>query len=198
MKKLFKIILAFLFLFSAALPFASESAEAAIKKVSYLRDKSKIYVEDWSGQGTIFTKKYTGKFTKYDYKDFYQWTDVKQRDWYSLEKETKDGLYHGGSYAYEFKKKVLAYPIKKNKKWKNKHINADTSLSGYDTFTIISTNRTIKVKAGTFKNVIQVRESEEVPYVTSYYAKGVGLILKEYNETKSKKRKVYELIKIKK
>ena len=75
----------------------------------------------------------------------------------------------------------------------------DQWVSDGDTYSIMSTNKKVKVRAGTFKNVVEVKRvtkgSKE--YLTYYYVQGVGLILIESTDSKSKKTKVFEVIKIK-
>ena len=86
-----------------------------------------------------------------------------------LEKENKYGLFYGDL-------KVLAYPVEVGKSW-----SVDTF-----TFTIESVDKTITVPAGTFKNVVEVKTTTKDidEYNLTYYAKGVGQILRESVDSK--------------
>ncbi|MED4399758.1 hypothetical protein [Metabacillus fastidiosus] len=89
------------------------------------------------------------------------------------EHETKDGLYVNDE-------KILAYPVKKGKTWKS---------SGNFTYEIRAVNWTLKTPAGTFKNVVEVRQTvKNFGYYTSFYAPGVGSIL-ETSKTQHTKGK---------
>ncbi|MGG3805204.1 hypothetical protein [Metabacillus fastidiosus] len=78
------------------------------------------------------------------------------------EEETKDGL-------YQEVVKIIGYPVKKGKSWKD----------GDSTYEIRAVNWTLKTPVGTFKNVVEVRETiKGYGYYTFFYAPNVGLILR--------------------
>ncbi|WP_157827658.1 SH3 domain-containing protein [Niallia nealsonii] len=156
------------------------------KKVSYLRNKNKIYVYDDANRGT-FTEKYVT--TKDDWSIWntylYNGKDVL---WQKKEKEDSKGLY--SKYDKDVKT-LLQYPIKLGKSWSYK--------SDGDTYTIkiTSLNKTIKTKAGTFKNVLEltITNKKKTFQEKDYYAPGNGLI-KYYYDDKEYGSNEYELIKI--
>ena len=140
---------------------------SATAKTSYLQNTKKVYVYrvDQDNKKTV-TMTYTGKAKQKELKGYNVWNveyklgaDGNGKGGY-WEKETTKGLYNTDGL-------VVSYPVKKNKKWKN----------DWSSLTIRSTNKTIKVPAGTFKNVIEVKvdDGEEVYY--RYYAKNVGFVL---------------------
>lgn len=177
MKRLCKIFMMFILVLS----FFSVNSSTEAAKVSYLRDTNKIYVYKDYLNNVTYSIKYIGIGKEKDWQGFRLWEmdgDYKGEIG-AVEKETTSGLYDG-----EYK--ILAYPIKSGKKWK------DNFGHSYE---IISTNKTIKTPAGTFKNVIAVKDEYEI----SYYAKGVGLIRLDNGEKMKKKYKnYYELVKLKK
>jgi len=186
LKNLVKVLLAFVLVLSITLPFANSSAEAATK-VSYLMNKKKEYTYYFPLADALEDSKDTFKFVKKS-GNFDVWSGRYNFGY----KETKKGLYledHREDLTYL----QLAYPIKKNKKWKSVGL----------TYQIVEINKKVKVKAGTFKNVVVVKEyMETLPqagYAEKYYAPNVGLILtKVSNEyTNFKAKKSQELIKLK-
>ncbi|MFJ8268687.1 hypothetical protein [Peribacillus asahii] len=183
MKNLVKILLAFVLALSVTLHLSNSIAEA--KKTSYLMNTKKAYTYAY-GNPTDNVGKYTVEFWRKD-NGYNQWstttTDMYGDGYGFGEKETKNGLYVNGQ-------KVLPYPIKKGKKWKD----------GNSTYIIRSVNRTVKTPAGTFKNVVEVRQTvKDFGYYTSYYAPSVGVILEESNTPHSKHKTVthIKLIKLK-
>ena len=88
---------------------------------------------------------------------------------------------------------VLKYPVKKNKKWTEKEAGTN--------YQIIETKKKVKVKAGTFKNVVVVKETTygSKDFRLLYYAPSNGVILLKYNAvyTNYKTVKGMELIKVK-
>ncbi|AZV43684.1 alpha-amylase [Peribacillus asahii] len=193
MKKLMKIFITSVIALSFC-TFNSSVTEAA-KKASYLQNTKKVYVFNDFIDGVKRT--YNLKYTKKSNGNYF-WQDklsYKEISYAFKEKETTKGLYHDGYLA-------LAYPIKKGKTWK--------TWSGTVCKTT-STNKTIKVKAGTFKNVIEVTCDHGSPYPgypeysKFYYVKSVGKILTKYtyttNDSKGNKVKdtvtLYELVKLK-
>ena len=68
---------------------------------------------------------------------------------------------------------------------------------------VTSTSKTVKVKAGTYKNAVVVQctgyieEPDFVVYNTSYFVKGIGRIKETYTEVQDKKTyTIYELVKL--
>lgn len=100
-------------------------------------------------------------------------------------KETKKGLYDS------FRTKIISYPVKKGKVWYNDNYK----------FKIIDSKKTIKTKAGIFKNVVVVKISDSIgkDYRVNYYAPNVGTILSSRADksTNYKVKKDYVLIKLK-
>jgi hypothetical protein len=187
LKKSLKITIALLFVLIVILMFfvfksvfnsehnSKEAADntAVTKELSYLKDKKKVYrVKEYSAKkkkDIEFELSYLGKSKGYD-------------TWYGadtyLEKENKYGLFYGQD-------KLLAYPVKEGNKWK----------VGPFTFTVTDANKTVITPAGTFKNVVYVKttESGAKEYSLTYYAKGVGQILKESVDSSNKKTTRFEL-----
>jgi len=177
LKNLFKLVIAFALILSVFTSFSTLTTEAASYS-SYKLNPEKVYTYtnyDPEGFKLTYTAKYLKKYKKGDlwliYHDYELW------------KEDKSGLRVGNKntdsdavlwYTY------LPYPIKKGKKWKD--VDGVTNK-------ITSTSRTIKTKAGTFKNCIAV---DADGYATFYYAKGIGLV---YSKTKS--GYIQELVKLK-
>jgi hypothetical protein len=155
---------------------ANDSTEVA-KEMSYLKDTEKLYV----------VKEYSvDKNRLIEYEQNYIGDSKGYNTWYGadtfLEKENQNGLFYGED-------KVLAYPVEKGKEW-----NVESF-----TFTIESVNKTVKTPAGTFNNVVEVRTTEKgvEGYSTTYYAKGVGQILRESVDSNSQKTMRFELQEIK-
>lgn len=146
------------------------------KELSYLKDTQKDYIiKEYSnkkGKEIKYIQRFVGQSKGYN-----TWfgTDT------LLEKENKYGLFYADL-------KVLAYPVKEGEQW---------SIDPY-TFTIESVDETITTPAGTFKNVVEVKTTEkgEEGYNSTYYAKGVGQILRESVDSNSKKTIRYEILKL--
>lgn len=156
---------------------ASDSTKVA-KEMSYLKDTEKSFI----------IKEYSSKQNKQiEYIQRFVGESKGYNTWYGsetlLEKENQHGLFYGDV-------KVLAYPVKKGAEWGNNSF----------TFKVESVNKTIKTPAGTFKNVAVVRTTETgvEGYSTTYYAKGVGQILRESVDANSNKTIRFELQAIKK
>ena len=151
---------------------ANESSKVA-KEMSYLKDIEKNFIiKEFISEDNKYIRyiqRYVGKSDGYD-------------TWHSeeptLEKENQKGLFYGGL-------KVLAYPVEVGKEWSNDDF----------TFTIESVNETIEIPAGTFKNVVKVKTTKKgaEEYTLTYYAKGVGQILREYVDADAKKKITYEI-----
>ncbi|MFJ8260533.1 SH3 domain-containing protein [Rummeliibacillus sp. NPDC094406] len=86
-----------------------------------------------------------------------------------MEYETSKGLYSGYK-DIGIASLAIKYPVKLNSSWKG--------LDG-QTLKIVDTNKMVKTKAGTFNNVVVVKEGNGKNY--SYYAPKVGLIKQTYN-----------------
>lgn len=146
------------------------------KEVSYQKDQTKNYIiKEYSnkkGKQIKYIQRFVGESKGYN-----TWFGTETL----LEKENKYGLFYA-------ELKVLAYPVEKGKQW---------SIDTY-TFTIESVDQTISIPAGTFKNVVEVRTTVkgEEGYTTSYFAKGVGQILRESVDSNSKKTIRYELLEL--
>lgn len=158
---------------------------------SYLKDTRYAYEAFdpfYCEKGTDI-KKFVGKYrgTTLPYAGSNMWEG--KENVRILEKETKDGLYEGNSQSGL--SRMLAYPIKVGQTWK------PYSFNKYITFTITSTNKTIKTPAGTFKNVVEVKSSMfNNEYNLYYYSSGVGLISQVIVHKDNTKEKWYELRKI--
>ncbi|USK58408.1 hypothetical protein [Peribacillus asahii] len=187
MKKSVKILLVFSVIVVAFLLFivfkgvsnSSETIESVEvpKEMSYLKDTEKLYT----------VKEYSVKKERYiEYEEHYIGKSQEFDTWYGadtyLETENEEGLFYGSD-------KVLAYPVEKGKEWK---------IDSY-TFTIESVDKTVTTPAGTFDNVAEVKTIQEgvEEYSITYYAKGVGQILRESVDANGKKTMRFELQKIK-
>jgi uncharacterized protein YgiM (DUF1202 family) len=132
-----------------------------LRMYTYLMDKTKIYTYKIDGKNEQTS--YQGKY--------YGWDEWKWRSdgSFFLIKEDHKYLYSGNSevnYSTD-----LAYPLKKDKEWKQFGLRRK----------ITSINGTLTTPAGTFKNVITVKNSDGA---LSYYEKNIGLI-KEVFEGKT-------------
>lgn len=146
---------------------------------SYMLDKKKAYTWQYTDEGNTFTSKlilsnmnYTGP-SNWDL-----WSEVGQDgSGYFITKENDEGLFEVTCHyvngvtcesGIESEYKTLAYPLHVGKSW-------ETSNGGEQAIshTIQSINRTVKTKAGTFKNVVEVTDSDGWTY---YYARNVGII----------------------
>lgn len=153
----------------------SDSSKVA-NEMSYLKNPKKDYIiKEYSikkGKEIRYIQRYVGES-----KGYQTWFGTET----VLEKENKYGLFYG-------ELKVLAYPVKKGKEW---------SIDPY-TFKIESVDKTIKIPTGTFKNVVEVKTTEKGTegYTTTYFAKGIGQILRESVDANSKKTIRYEILKL--
>ncbi|RID89046.1 hypothetical protein D1953_00260 [Peribacillus asahii] len=187
MKKSVKILLGFSVIVMAFLLFivfkgvsnSSETIESAEvpKEMSYLKDTEKLYT----------VKEYSVKKERYiEYEEHYIGKSQEFDTWYGadtyLETENEAGLFYGSD-------KVLAYPVEKGKEW---------TIDSY-TFTIESVDKTVTIPAGTFDNVAEVKTIQKgaEEYSITYYAKGVGQILRESVDANGKKTMRFELQEIK-
>jgi hypothetical protein len=129
------------------------------KKISFLRDTSKVYVYKDS-KGSTVSYMFAGKS-----KEWYIWDIIEGSGDPYFEKETKDGLgVVKGNYSYS----IISYPLYAGK--------IDRYANG-EKVKFVSLSKTIKTPAGTFKNCVEIKE--EKSGFTYYYARGVGLVLKK-------------------
>lgn len=146
------------------------------KELSYQKDQGKNYIiKEYSnkkGKQIKYIQRFVGESKGYN-----TWFGTETL----LEKENKYGLFYA-------ELKVLAYPVEKGKEW---------SADPY-TFKIESIDRTITTPAGTYNNVVEVRTTEQGKkgYITTYYAKGVGQILRESVDSNTKKTVRFELLEL--
>ncbi|MED4402446.1 hypothetical protein [Metabacillus fastidiosus] len=173
MKDLVKFLLVFVLALSVILPLSSPVAEA--KQTSYLMNTKKLYTYKQGAASDKSATSYTLEFWKKS-NGYNHWSTIPEdsiiEGFGFGEHETKDGLYTNDI-------KILAYPVKKGKSWKD----------GDSNYEIRAVNWTITTPVGTFKNVIEVRETlKKLGYRTSFYAPGVGLVL-ETSKTKHTKGK---------
>ena len=182
---LFIIIVVFLIIFfkvaadSSGVTATTEADETSVvsKEMSYLKDTEKKYV----------VKEYSFKKNRMiEYEQNFIGDSKGFNTWYGaetfLEKENQKGLFYGMD-------KVLAYPVEIGKTW---------NIESF-TFTIEAVNKTIQIPAGTFTNVVEVKTTEKgvEGYSTTYFAKGVGQILRESVDSNSKKTVRFEILEIK-
>jgi hypothetical protein len=182
---LFIIIVVFLIIFfkgaadSSGVTDATEADETSevAKEMSYLKNTEKIYV----------VKEYNFKKDRMiEYEQNFIGDSKGFNTWYGaetfLEKENQKGLFYG-------RDKVLAYPVEVGKTW---------NIESF-TFSIESVNKTIEIPAGTFTNVVEVKTTEKGVdgYSTTYFAKGVGQILRESVDSNSKKTIRFEILEMK-
>ncbi|MEC2078384.1 hypothetical protein [Metabacillus fastidiosus] len=173
MKNLVKFLLVFVLALSATLPL-SNSTEAA-KQTSYLKNTKKMYTYKQGAASDKTATSYTLEFWKKE-NGYNYWSTIPEDSVGEGirfgEHETKDGLYENDA-------KILAYPVKKGKGWKEWDF----------TYEVRAVNWTLKTPAGTFKNVVEVRETVKgYGYYTSFYAPNVGLVL-QTSKTKHTKGK---------
>lgn len=179
------IIVVFLIIFfkgaadSSGVTDASEADETSLvaKEMSYLKDTEKLYVVKEFNFKKDRIIEYEQNFIG-DSKGFNTWYGAET----FLEKENQKGLFYG-------RDKVLAYPVEVGKTW---------NIESF-TFTIESVNKTIEIPAGTFTNVVEVKTTEKgvEGYSTTYFAKGVGQILRESVDSNGKKTLRFEIQEIK-
>ena len=131
-----------------------------LRMYSYLMDKTKIYT--YKSEGKTYKHSYKGKYDGWD-----EWMTSSSNATY-LVYENNEGLYTG--YPESEYYTDLAYPLKVGKSW-------TIGYEGEGTSKITALNGTLKTPAGTFKNVVTVKDDDG--YV-SYYAPNVGFIKGTY------------------
>ncbi|MFJ8263606.1 hypothetical protein ACIQ4I_16965 [Rummeliibacillus sp. NPDC094406] len=175
MKSLCKILLTL----AIAISFSLSSAfPTSAKTINYTKSTNKTYTFK-SGKNTIVYK--------YSYKDQYgQYWNITQKrgskvtEKYQLVENQRSDIYYEG-YPESDVGFFLPLPIKVGKKWDN------GMMGSKDIWEVKSKTKTIKTKAGTFKNVLHIYSST---YKTSYYmAPKAGII-----KTVVKGKTTYELI----
>ncbi|MGG3890052.1 hypothetical protein [Metabacillus fastidiosus] len=178
MKNFVKLFLVFVLALSVTLPLSSSIVEA--KQTSYLMNTKKLYTYKYGAASDKSAATYTVEFWKKEngYNNWSTTTDANGEGFGFGEHETKDGLYLNDE-------KILAYPVKKGKTWKS---------SGNSTYEIRAVNWTLKTPAGTFKNVVEVRETvKDFGYRTFFYAPGVGSILETTKAKHTKGKTITDL-----
>ena len=136
------------------------------KKTSYLSDKSKVYY--YRQDGGTWYEKYSGKSFN-GYSLWYGYYGGQKNPGFIV-KEDSTGLYRNELTLSKKLTKwypVLKYPIKVGNSWSYKMNGLTWS------YKITAINKTIKTKAGTFKNVVEVTD---INGIKDYYAPNVGLI----------------------
>lgn len=144
-----------------------------VATASYLLDKSKTYT--WTSYHDGRTTHSTASYSNEIYEEQPEWDQWKGtmngETEYFLVKETEEGLYTG--YPYSEYYSDLRYPLSIGKTW-----NTSDEEIDFNTYTVIAMDRNVTVKAGTFKDVVQVDTSHGW---TFYYAPQIGPIKSEHN-----------------
>ncbi|MFS0782640.1 SH3 domain-containing protein [Bacillus sp. 1P06AnD] len=133
--------------------------------VTYKKDPSKVYqFKSLDGIHTYKSnnEKYNGSWIIwYGTGPGYQQTTIEQ--------ETKDALMGGWPNAST--ESILKYPVKAGTTWVQSYDTGETAK-------ILSVNKSVTTLAGTYKNVVEVQDSEGA---LSYYAPNVGFVKKMIN-----------------
>lgn len=146
---------------------------------SYVLDKTKTYTWEYYDEGQTFTSQATHSNVAYEGSPNWDlWReDGAGGSGYFITLENDEGLfeltchYIDGVYcgnASDGSYKALEYPLYVGKKW-----SASTDEYNDALHTVVSINRTVTTKAGTFKKVVEVTDSDGWTY---FYARDVGLI----------------------
>lgn len=152
---------------------------------SYMLDKKKVYTWKYNDEGEIFTSKISASDLVYEGpENLGLWSESgEEGDGYFITLEDEKGLYEitchyvDGISCQESAANPytgLQYPLYVGASW-------ETSNGGQHaiTHTVQSINRTVTTKAGTFKNVVEVTDSDGW---TFFYARNVGIIKSLENE----------------
>jgi hypothetical protein len=155
------LLMVFVLLFSA-FPFTQKASASGYD--SYMPSPTKIFTYIfYEGSSTEeFSHVQNGM---YIWKGIYSYAEDESFTEYYKEDET--GLVFG-IFEYDYSFVHLVYPIKVGTTWYYTNDEGETI-----TCTITSVTKTVKTRAGTFKNVVEVKESDGR---YRYYAKGIGLI----------------------
>ncbi|WP_409304955.1 hypothetical protein [Peribacillus sp. SCS-155] len=191
MRFLLKTILIFTLVIGVSLSYLHSTSEAAT--VSYLKDTRYSYIYNFLGSQKIY--KFEGKEKSGNlwgisdlgrYYPTYAELEVQNKNGFFLQTRNDTDIYRSIQ--------VIKFPMKKGLKWSVKS-ESDIKLD----FTILSTNKTVNVRAGTFKNVVEVKMHlegfDKGSYQKEYYAKGAGLILSSRYINNKYAGKSIELIK---
>ena len=146
---------------------------------SFILDKTKVYTWEYYDNGEVFRS--TSSYSKMEYEGVSGWDlwreTVGDDAGYFAVKENDSGLYELtctdlGIVYCELKEEgpyiSLEYPLLIGGKWGSLQNVYDPVI-----YTVISTNRIVNTKAGTFKKVVEVMDSDGWVY---YYAPNVGLV----------------------
>ncbi len=178
---LLKISIALTLLFSIVTPAISKPAQAAT--ISYLMNPTSTF--EYTDANGNYNYAFSDKFNEYDW-----WKSPRG---YLFVKETNEGLYETNIPSH-VPVQAIAYPIVQGKKWEifeNNKIVDGKLVPIYYSRQIESTNSTVITPAGTFTNVVVVRQdrdvendlSEQTPPVHvvtyHYYAPYAGEILRK-------------------
>jgi len=138
----------------------NDKFKPAPRATSYLMDKTKDYSWEYidNGKAYLSTISYIGQESS-ENKVWDQWKETEKSGevGYFLAREDKAGLYHG--YRESYYNVELAYPL----------YNGASS----DTYTVVSLTQVVSTKAGTFRNVVEVKTVDGWTY---YYAPNIGHI----------------------
>ncbi|AIE61476.2 5'-Nucleotidase domain protein [Bacillus methanolicus MGA3] len=152
---------------------------------SYMPDTTKILKFAHSEGSSTQEFSYV-KDGKYIWKGIYSYDHDQHFTKYY--KENKSGLIIGNLDNEKFSFLHLAYPVRVGTTWSHTDDKGKKIICK-----ITSVTKTIKIRAGTFKNVVEVKESNGA---YSYYAKHVGLI-KSYRPNATFDPDFVELVSIK-
>lgn len=145
-----------------------ETFKSEPSTASYLMDKTMVYswevVEDGKKHisKSTYISKDTGGGHTWDLWEEARYYDTSR----TLLREDKDGLH--SAYPESHMYKDLAYPLFEGKVFGDPNDVIDNSVH-----TVVSLNRTVTTKAGTFKNVVEVKNSYGY---TTFYAPNIGQI----------------------
>ncbi|WP_438315545.1 S-layer homology domain-containing protein [Sporosarcina sp. FA9] len=141
--------------------------------LSYLMDKTKTYVFEADVIGFAWTETMTYAGTKYTGSpgwDLWKSVDMEGDVSYTIATENSNGLFYkgceNGTTCDGDSITELKYPLSVGQTW-------ETTMFTIGTYTIVSTNRTVTTKAGTFHNVVEVKSNYGD---LLYYAPNVGNI----------------------
>jgi len=136
------------------------------RATSYLMDKTKDYSWQYIDNGKVYlsTISYIGQeLSENTTWDLWKEIESNGKVGHFLAREDQAGLYHG--YQESYYNIELAYPLYNGKKFD------DWTTS--DTYTIVSLTQVVTTKAGTFRNVVEVKATDGWTY---YYAPNIGHI----------------------
>lgn len=175
-------LLVVLMLWFSAVPFTQKALAASYN--SYMPDPTKILRYAYY-EGTSIKEFSHVQNQQYMWKEIYSYgeTDHTSTETY---REDQHGLVYDDGYSVL----KLVYPLQVGKTWS--YVNGNGKKI---TCTVVALNKTVKTKAGTFQNVVEVKESDGRH---RYYAKNLGLIKSENPSLVYGDPEYVELISIKK